>query len=109
MNLDKIYFKTSEALLLSESFKELDELLKYLIKNPKINIEVLGHTDNVGNKSSNQLLSENRAKSVAGYLIKNGIEPSKITYKGYGSSKPKASNDTEEGRAKNRRVEIKII
>ncbi len=108
LRLENIYFKTGEAQLLSASYNELNELFEYLNKNSQINIEVLGHTDNIGNDISNKLLSENRAKAVAVYLVNKGIMPARITSKGYGESKPIANNDTEEGRSKNRRVEIKI-
>ena len=68
-----------------------------------------GHTDNVGNDAGNQTLSENRAKSVRAYLISRGCNAGNITTKGFGKSKPKASNDTDEGRAQNRRVEIRVV
>ena len=68
-----------------------------------------GHTDNVGDKKSNQLLSENRAKAVYDYLVKNGIPADRLTTKGYGDTQPIANNDTEAGRAENRRTEFKVI
>lgn len=87
---------------------ELDKLVALLNKNTEIQIEIGGHTDNKGTKEYNQKLSENRAKSVYDYLIEKGISASRLSYKGYNFSEPIASNDTEEGRAKNRRTEFKI-
>ena len=72
-------------------------------------IEISGHTDNQGGEAYNQKLSENRAKSVFEYLLNNGIDKSRLSYKGYGEEKPVDSNDTEEGRANNRRTEFKIL
>jgi OOP family OmpA-OmpF porin len=107
--LNNIYFETDKSELLASSNEELDKLFKMLMDNPKIVIEISGHTDNTGTKDHNKLLSEARAKAVVDYLIKKGIQKDKLTYKGYGADKPIATNDTEEGRAKNRRVEFKII
>ena len=73
-----------------------------------IKIEVSGHTDNVGNKKDNQLLSENRAQAVVNYLTAKGIKANRLSSKGFGDSKPVASNKTEEGRQQNRRVEFSI-
>ena len=86
----------------------MDKLGKYLSENANTVIEISGHTDNIGDKEHNQELSTARAKAVADYLVSKGIEVKRITYKGYGSTRPIASNDTEEGKAQNRRVEIKI-
>lgn len=107
--LKNVFFNTGKSDLLPESFYELDNQVKFLNANPDIAIEVSGHTDNVGTETENQTLSENRAKAVADYLIKKGIQTSRVKYKGYGSSKPVSSNDTKEGQAKNRRVEITIL
>lgn len=74
-----------------------------------LKVEIGGHTDNVGDDSSNQVLSDNRAKAVRDWLIENGIAADRLTHKGYGETEPIASNDTEEGRAQNRRTELKII
>jgi len=74
-----------------------------------LQIEISGHTDDVGNDQLNQALSENRAKSVYEYLIANKIDASRLVYKGYGKTQPIAPNDSEEGRKKNRRTEFKII
>jgi outer membrane protein OmpA-like peptidoglycan-associated protein len=109
IQLKNVFFNTGKSDLLSESFTELDKQVKYLNENSGIKIEVSGHTDNVGREAENQLLSENRAKAVAEYLISQGITKTRVSYKGYGSSKPVASNDTDEGKAMNRRVEITIL
>ncbi len=104
--LNNIFFDFNSADLKDESKPELDRLVKFLKKNPRIKITLAGHTDIVGTEEYNQKLSERRAKAVADYLIKNGIDPLRINTVGYGSRKPVAPNDTEEGRAKNRRVEV---
>ena len=88
---------------------ELQKLVSFLTTNPTVKIEISGHTDNVGDKKLNLTLSENRAKSVYDHLIKNLITTERLLYKGYGDTKPKAANDTEENKAKNRRTEFKVI
>jgi outer membrane protein OmpA-like peptidoglycan-associated protein len=75
-------------------------------KNPGLKIEIGGHTDNTGGDEKNRLLSENRAKNVYDYLIAKGVAEDRLTYKGYGSTKPVAPNTTPEGKAKNRRTEF---
>jgi len=104
--LNNIFFDFNSAELKEESKPELDRLVNFLKKYPKLRITLAGHTDIVGTEEYNQKLSERRAKAVADYLIKKGINPSRINVVGYGSKKPIAPNDTEEGRAKNRRVEV---
>jgi len=76
---------------------------------PSLRIEISGHTDNVGSASYNQKLSESRAKAVVDYLLKKGVDASRLEYKGYGFEQPVASNKTEEGRQQNRRTEFKIL
>jgi outer membrane protein OmpA-like peptidoglycan-associated protein len=76
--------------------------------NPTVRIEIGGHTDNVGKPADNLALSNNRAKAVVRYLISKGIAASRMTAKGYGETKPIADNSSEEGRAKNRRTELKV-
>jgi outer membrane protein OmpA-like peptidoglycan-associated protein len=88
---------------------ELDKLVAFLTKNPNLKIELGGHTDNVGDKKMNQVLSDNRAKAVYSYLVQKGISKERLTTKGYGDTLPIATNDTEEGRAENRRTEFKVI
>jgi outer membrane protein OmpA-like peptidoglycan-associated protein len=107
--LKNIFFKTASFELEKTSTVELDKLVDFLMKNANAKIELGGHTDNVGDKKSNQLLSENRAKSVMTYLIGKGIEATRLSAAGYGDTQPVQSNDTEEGRAANRRTEFKIL
>lgn len=107
--MNNVFFNTAEWILLPTSFTELNKQLAYLKQKPNIKVEISGHTDNVGNDADNQVLSENRAKAVVDYFIENGILPQRLTYKGYGRSKPIDTNETDQGRAKNRRVEMKII
>jgi outer membrane protein OmpA-like peptidoglycan-associated protein len=83
-------------------------LVALLNKNPKLTIEISGHTDNQGSKTYNQNLSQNRSKSVYDYLVNKGISASRLTYKGYGDTMPISENNTEEGRALNRRTEFKV-
>jgi outer membrane protein OmpA-like peptidoglycan-associated protein/tetratricopeptide (TPR) repeat protein len=107
--LNNIFFDTNKFNLKDESTAELQKLVDFLNVNPTLKIEISGHTDNVGNDQLNQTLSENRAKAVYQFLIDNKIDPSRLVYKGYGKTQPIATNDTDEGRAKNRRTEFKII
>lgn len=107
--LNNVFFETAKADLKAESKTELNKLVKLLETNPELSIEIGGHTDNVGNASKNMLLSKQRAEAVKNYLVKNGVTSQRLTAKGYGANKPVASNDTESGRAKNRRTEITIL
>lgn len=104
--LDNVLFETNKAILLKESFVSLDKLVKQLENNKAVKIEILGHTDNIGNQSKNQALSEERARAVLDYLVSKGIDAKRLSYKGFGSSKSVASNDNEVGRKQNRRVEF---
>ncbi len=107
--LKNIFYETNSYELKPESITELKKLLSFLNTNSNISVEISGHTDNVGSKTDNLILSTNRAKTVYQYLIKNGINKNRLKYKGYDFSKPIADNNTKEGRAKNRRTEFKII
>ena len=107
--LDDVNFETGKADLKIESFPVLDELVAYLNRKDDERIEIGGHTDNVGKPAANILLSTERAKSVMTYVITKGIDAARLTAKGYGSSIPVASNVTSEGKAMNRRTEIKIL
>lgn len=107
--LRNVFFETGEYALKPESGAELNYIVDILTKNPNIRIQISGHTDNVGQAASNQLLSENRAKSVMDYLISKGIQAPRLTAKGYGSTKPISTNETEEGRALNRRTEVEVL
>lgn len=107
--LKNIFFDVNKFDLKTESASEIEKLAAFLKSNPTVKIEVSGHTDSTGDKKANQLLSENRAKSVMNALVAKGISPDKISSKGYGDQVPVASNETEEGRGLNRRTEIKIL
>ncbi len=107
--LKNIYFDYAKAILKEESFSTLNRVVKFMNDNPNIKMEISGHTDNVSSLATNQPLSENRAKAVMNYLIKNGIDASRLTSKGYADKFPVTDNNTEEGKAQNRRVELKII
>jgi outer membrane protein OmpA-like peptidoglycan-associated protein len=107
--LENIFFEFNKTKLLPSSFEELDKVVEFVLNNDIKLIEISGHTDSKGSESYNQKLSEGRAKSVMEYLISQGIESDRITFKGYGESKPIDTNKTEEGQARNRRVEFKII
>jgi len=107
--LNNVSFESNKAVLLKESFSELDKLVLRLSTNKTIKIEIRGHTDNTGNEIENQTLSEERAKAVVNYLVSKKIDQKRLLFKGFGSTKSIASNDTEEGRKKNRRVDFVIL
>lgn len=109
ITLRNIFFNTASYELLAASEVEIDKLARLLFVNPTLRIELGGHTDNVGNDAANQLLSDQRANAVRDRLIAKGIEGSRITAKGYGETKPVATNDSEEGRAQNRRTEVTVL
>lgn len=108
MPLNNLFFNTGESILLPSSINELKRVIDILKERP-LKIEIGGHTDNVGDDNANLILSKQRADAVRDYLVENGISADLLETKGYGESKPIASNKTEEGRRKNRRVEIKFI
>lgn len=107
--LNNVFYESNQFTLKSNSKTELDLVADLLTKNPTLKVEVGGHTDNTGLDASNKTLSENRAKSVVDYLHSKGITDNRISFKGYASSKPVADNHTEQGKAQNRRTELKII
>jgi outer membrane protein OmpA-like peptidoglycan-associated protein/tetratricopeptide (TPR) repeat protein len=108
--LKNIFFDTRKAELQAASTNELDRVIQLLEDNPGVRIEILGHTDNVGKPTDNQLLSENRAKAVVEYLLKSKkIDRQRLSARGMGERSPIADNTTETGRAKNRRTELKIL
>jgi outer membrane protein OmpA-like peptidoglycan-associated protein len=109
ITLQNVFFQKSKPDILEESFPELDRLVKILKDNPTIEIEIAGHTDNVGNSSLNLKLSEQRVEKVKTYLTSKGIDPARVIGKGFGGSKPIAPNDSEENKKMNRRVEFKIL
>ena len=94
--------------LIWQSLAELKKLLDLLVTNPTLKIEISGHTDNVGDDESNQVLSENRAKAVYDYLIQQGIDQSRLSFAGYGETDPIDTNETPEGRANNRRTQFRV-
>jgi len=108
IQLKSIFFETGKTELMDDSYPELDKLVDLLERNPKMEIRINGHTDSQGNSESNQKLSEDRAKAVFDYLLEKGIS-NEIDFKGFGSTKPIAGNDTEEGRKRNRRVEFEVL
>ena len=107
--LKNIFFETASYNLKEESKIELQKLKSFLVQNASVSIEISGHTDNVGDKKSNQILSENRAKSVLDFLIANEIPKERLSYKGFGDTMPIDDNTTEKGRANNRRTEFMIL
>ena len=107
--LQNCNFETGKADLKPESYPVLDELVDYLKRKEEEKIELGGHTDNVGKADANMVLSTNRANTVRAYLLMKGISPDRVVAKGYGMTEPIAENDTAEGRALNRRTEVKII
>jgi OOP family OmpA-OmpF porin len=101
-----INFATGKADIQTESQPIIDQIVELLKSNPTLKISVEGHTDNTGSPASNKTLSENRAKAVRNALIAKGTDQSRLSSKGFGQESPVSDNDSEEGRAKNRRVEI---
>jgi len=102
----EILFDTGKSTIKSESQAIIDEIYKLLKENPSLKVSIEGHTDNVGNSENNKKLSENRAKAVVDALVAKGINQQRLSAVGHGQERPVADNRTEEGRAKNRRVEI---
>lgn len=107
--LRNIFFDFNKFDLQPQSQAELDKVVQLLQENPNVKIQLEGHTDNIGNAADNLKLSENRAKAVVTYLISKGIDSKRLVAKGYGATQPIADNATEEGRAQNRRTELKIV
>jgi outer membrane protein OmpA-like peptidoglycan-associated protein len=101
-----IHFESGKAAILPDSESVLGEIAKMLQQNPDVKISVEGHTDNVGSAASNQALSEKRAQAVVAWLTSHGVSAARLKAKGWGQSKPLADNGSDEGRGKNRRVEL---
>jgi OOP family OmpA-OmpF porin len=101
-----VLFDFDSAEIKPVAFPMLNEAVSILKENPEMKVEIDGHTDNMGSGVYNMKLSERRAKSVMQYFVDNGIEAQRLTTKGFGLTRPAASNDTKQGRAKNRRVEL---
>lgn len=105
---DNVYFDQSSYILRSESHRQLTRLANIMLQNPAIQIEIVGHTDNVGDPRLNQALSEQRAKVIASFLTNLQVPENRIKHRGEGASKPLASNDSEENRQRNRRVQFLV-
>jgi len=106
---EKVLFDFGKSDLTSKSYAALDKLVTVLSKYNQTDLKIYGHTDSKGSEEYNQGLSERRATAVANYIASRGIGRSRLTTQGYGETTPKCTNDTEEGRACNRRVEFAII
>jgi len=109
IQLKNIYFEVGKASLNTAVSSDLDKLIQFLKDNPATRLEIQGHTDNTGSLVLNNRLSQSRADLVVEYLTKNGIDRGRLIAKGYGPSLPVADNTTNEGRAQNRRVVMKVL
>ena len=107
--LNNIYFERAKPIVLPESYPSIDKLAEVLRTRPKLYIQIVGHTDNVGDKGALKILSEQRADAIKNLLVERGVPTARIDTHGYGDSKPLGPNDIEANKSKNRRVEIKII
>ncbi|HLA54016.1 MAG TPA: OmpA family protein, partial [Flavitalea sp.] len=107
--LKNIFFDVNKATLKTESFPELDNVVALMTENPTIRIRISGHTDNTGTAEDNLKLSNARAKTVVTYLGSKGINAQRLTSTGFGATQPIATNDTETGKAVNRRTELRVI
>lgn len=107
--LRNMFYMVNSHLLQPSSIPELEKVVLFLAKNPKVKVEIGGHTDNTGTDEVNLALSKKRAEEVRNWLIEAGVKPNRLQAKGYSSSKPLSSNTTEDGKAQNRRTEILIL
>ena len=107
--LNNIFYETDSYELLPESRAELNKLYEFMKESGDAKVEISGHTDNTGTPEYNKELSEKRAASVVNYLIERGISPDRLVSAGYGEERPVADNNTESGKARNRRTELTII
>ena len=107
--LKNIFFETAKFNLKPSSKIELNKLSEFMKKNENIEIEISGHTDDVGNDAANKTLSLNRAKAVYDYLVKAGVPAERLKWVGYGEEQPIADNSTADGKAKNRRTEFEVV
>jgi OOP family OmpA-OmpF porin len=107
--LNNIFFDVDKYELKEKSSPELQKILRFLKENPRVRVEIGGHTDNSGSASHNRELSEKRARSVYGFLVQHGVDKARLEPKGYGPDRPISPNDTEEGRQQNRRIEFRIL
>jgi outer membrane protein OmpA-like peptidoglycan-associated protein len=101
-----IFFEINSAIITPESEPAIEDLYQFLLENPSLHVHFVGHTDNTGTHAFNMTLSENRAKALYDAIVRKGIDPERLTFEGRGFTEPIAPNDTEEGRAENRRVEF---
>ena len=104
--LENLFFEVNGHQIIGDGKKELQQLVDHLKANPDLNISIYGHTDNIGSKTYNKVLSQKRAKEIGLFLLENDLSPSRIAWKGFGDLNPVAANETKEGRKKNRRVEF---
>ena len=104
-----VYFDFDKATLQPASYIDLDRAVDWLKANATVKVELAGHTDNVGTRDYNKKLSQDRAQSVLDYLVQKGVSPPRLSARGYGMESPIATNDTDEGRALNRRVEFRVV
>jgi outer membrane protein OmpA-like peptidoglycan-associated protein len=109
VRLKNIYFDSDKTTLKSQSFVELNKVIEFLKQNETVEIEISGHTDSQGSDTYNENLSQGRSQSVVDYLASQGIDSARLTARGYGEAIPIDSNDTEAGRANNRRVEFTVL
>ncbi len=107
--LENVEFDFGKSTLRATSFPTLDELVEYLQRKDDERVEIGGHTDNIGTAAKNMKLSQERAQSIVNYLISKGIATERLVAKGYGATDPVAENNTEDGRQRNRRTEVKIL
>jgi len=108
ISLEGVFFETNSAELTTSSSATLNSAVKTLQKRANLKVEVAAHTDSQGKASYNLALSNRRAASVLNYLVSHGVDAARLSSKGYGEAQPRASNGTREGRAKNRRVELRV-
>lgn len=109
IRLDYVQFETGAAALTGDSKYQLDDVAEQLLKYPKVRIELSGHTDSIGDSAANKVLSQQRADVAKAYLVTHGVSPDRMIATGYGQTKPIDTNDTDAGRQKNRRTELRII
>nr|PZN51749.1 MAG: hypothetical protein DIU61_12765 [Bacteroidota bacterium] len=109
VRLKNVYFDFDKTTLKEESYPELDKVVAFLQQNPTVEIEIAGHTDYMGSDEYNLNLSQGRCQSVVDYLVSQGIDAYRLTAHGYGESRPIDTNETDQGRANNRRVEFTVL
>ena len=109
LTFENITFISNDTILHDESFEDLNKIVALIESQPEISMEISSHTDNIGSEENNKKLSKARAEVIFRYFVNHGISPDRLAVQWFGESRPIASNDTEDGRKKNRRVEFKII